>query len=433
MIKPQNHPIKFLLYFEWVMFGLVLLAELPRFSNVESPRLLPVLVSIGLFALLGLRLPESSRKLKLGYLIASFGTLFCCIWFGKVRLIALIYVVLIIRLCFVLRSRARIFTTILILAFALVQQLDRVQLIRSDGQSTGQAPPRRPNIRRPPPVMPPSFLPPPRFNNPTERAWSAAISAIILLGIICVFVQLMIDAVLSERRSRQALEAANDQLRRYASRVEDLATVQERNRIAREIHDSLGHSLTAFNLHVEAALRLLKSDPEEAKDLLIDAKKLGSQALREVRESVATLRSSPLQGKTFEAAIGQLCEDFTRLTGIVPTQDFAVTAPIGAEVEMAFYRIIQEALTNITKHAQATNVSLRFSQTATHINLLIQDDGQGFVMAQTTTGFGLQGMRERVEALGGSCEVSSAIGAGCRISIQVPVAPLPDDVSGRSA
>jgi signal transduction histidine kinase len=417
MIKPQNHPIKFLLYFEWVMFGFVLLAELPRFSNVESPRLLPVLVSIGLFGLLGLRLPESSRKLKVGYLIASFGTLFCGIWFGKIRLIALLYVVLIIRLCFVLRSRARIFTTILVLAFALVQQLDRVQVMRSDGQSSS----RRLTTRVPPPFLPPNFLPSNRRSNPTERAWSTAISAMILLGIICVFVQLMIDAVLSERRSRQALEAANDQLRRYASRVEDLATVQERNRIAREIHDSLGHSLTAFNLHVEAALRLLKSDPEEAKDLLIDAKQLGSQALREVRESVATLRSSPLQGKTLEAAIGQLCEDFTRSTGIVPTQDFAMTGPIGAEVEMAFYRITQEALTNITKHAQANTVTLHFSQTATQVNLVIQDDGQGFVMAQTTTGFGLQGMRERVEALGGTCAVTSAIGAGCRIGISLAI------------
>jgi signal transduction histidine kinase len=422
MIKPQNHPIKFLLYFEWVMFGLVLLAELPRFSNVESPRLAPVLVSIVLFGLLGLRLPESPRSLKFGYLIASFGTLFCSIWFGKIRLIVLLYVVLIIRLCFVLRSRARIFTTILILAFALVQQLDRIQVMQSPRESSRPMPPRRMTTRLPPPFLPPNFLPSThRFSNPTERAWSAAISAMILLGIICVFVQLMIDAVLLERRSRQALEAANDQLRRYASRVEDLATVQERNRIAREIHDSLGHSLTAFNLHVEAALRLLKSDPEEAKDLLIDAKQLGSQALREVRESVATLRSSPLQGKTLEAAIGQLCEDFTRSTGIVPTQDFAMTGPIGTEIEIALYRITQEALTNIIKHAQATTVTLRFSQTVTHVNLLIQDDGQGFVMAQTTTGFGLQGMRERVEALGGSCEVSSAIGAGCRIGISLAI------------
>jgi signal transduction histidine kinase len=409
MITPGNHPIKFLLYFEWVLLAIVFLAELPNFPRGESRILLLNLGGIVLFALLGLRLPKTNLNLKILHLGTAFATLVVGAMVAKIRFITLLYVIFFMRISLMLRSTARIFATIMIFVLALFYQFDRIR----------NAPQMMPRWMRPG-LMPP----PPRMRNfadtMDERAWVMAISSLILLALIAVFIQLMIDAVLSAQQAKTQLESANAQLRRYALRVEDTATLQERNRIAREIHDSLGHSLTAFNLHLEAAMRLLKSDPAEAQELLVEAKGLGSQALQEVRESVATLRSHPLQGKSLEKAIAQLCEDFTRSTGLVPMATFNLSQPLNTESQTAIYRITQEALTNIAKYAQATAVQLNLRVDSTGIELMIQDDGRGFVLAQNTTGFGLQGMRERVAALNGELEIVTAVGQGCQILVTLP-------------
>jgi signal transduction histidine kinase len=403
MITPRNHPIKFLLYFEWILIVIVALAELPRFPR-EEPRLLGVnLICLLLFGVLGFYLPKSSPGLKTGYLAASFGVFLVGTFLGKIRLIQLLCVILVIRISLILQSQARLFTTSLIFILMLFYQVDRFQTERSPFRYV------QPLIR------------PPRgrafVDAPGERIWFTAISSLILLGLVAVFVQLMIDAVLSERHAKEQLESANSQLRRYALRVEDTATLQERNRIAREIHDSLGHSLTAFNLHLEAAMRLLKSDPTEAQELLSEAKQLGSKALQEVRQSVSTLRSHPLQGKPLASAIQELLEDLTRSTGIIPIATFQLDHIPNQDYQTALYRITQEALTNIAKYAQATEVELSLIINAQQICLTIRDNGQGFVLAQTTSGFGLQGIRERTEALAGTCEITASPGQGCKITV----------------
>jgi signal transduction histidine kinase len=402
MITPKNHPIKFLLQFEWVMLLVAFLIELPQspIGPQGSPWLAFVL--IGGFALLGLALPKDDPKLKYLHLAASFALLLVAAFEAKLRLIVLLYVVLVMRACLIFPAGARVFITISIFCFSLFHQIDRIQTFEAN-RPLRPAPREFGALRRLP-------------SGPSreERLIVAAISNTMLLGLVLGFIQLMIDAVLSERQSREQLEAANRQLRRYALRIEDVATLQERNRIAREIHDSLGHSLTAFNLHVEAALRLFNSDPDEAKELLVEAKQLGSNALQSVRESVSTLRSNPLQGKSLKAAIGQLTEDFARSTGITPDVSIQTSA-IPEDQAVAFYRISQEALTNISKYAQATTVSIQISPT----QLQITDDGRGFDPMQTTSGFGLQGMQERTSAIGGRFELVSAIGQGCTIQVKL--------------
>ncbi len=399
MITPPNHPIKFLLQFEWVILLVAWLIELPQLpiGPQGSPWL--ALLLIGSFALLGLVLPKGDPKLKYLHLAASFALLLVAAFEAKLRLIVLLYVVLVMRACLIFPAGMRVVITISIFCFSLFHQIDRIQNFEANRPLRALA--RESVVLR-------------RGQFREERLILAAISNTMLLGLVLGFIQLMIDAVLSERQSRQQLEAANQQLRRYALRIEDVATLQERNRIAREIHDSLGHSLTAFNLHVAAALRLFNSDPEEAKDLLIEAKQLGDHALQSVRESVSTMRSHPLQDKSLEAAIAQLTEDFARSTGITPTVQMQTSA-IPEDQAVAFYRIIQEALTNISKYAKATAVSIQVSQN----QLVITDDGRGFNPVQTTSGFGLQGMQERTSAIGGEFELVSAIGRGCTIRVTV--------------
>ena len=209
-------------------------------------------------------------------------------------------------------------------------------------------------------------------------------------------------------------------MRQYAAKIEDIATLQERNRIAREIHDSLGHSLTIFNLHLEAALKILPSDPQEATELLKEAKQVGKTALKDVRQSVATLRSNPLEGKSFQEAIAALIEDLNRSTGISPQYDINIFHTVSDDVKITIYRILQEAITNICKYSQATEVIIKI-ETNTDLKLIVRDNGVGFILDENTTGFGLQGMQERTKALGGNCQIITAPDRGCKISVSLPL------------
>lgn len=183
------------------------------------------------------------------------------------RMLPLMLIILVIRNCFIFERQSRLIITGFAFVLFLMREVDRFQS-RS--------------LRPRPPFRPPHFAVP-------ERWLFILLSSIVVFGLVLVFLQLLVNALLAERRSREELAQANAQLRRYAVRIEDIATLQERNRIAREIHDSLGHSLITFNLHLEAALRLLESNPAEAKDFLIEVKQVAATALQDVRQSVATV------------------------------------------------------------------------------------------------------------------------------------------------
>ena len=317
---------------------------------------------------------------------------------GGVRLFPFLFIVLVVRSCFIFKPRVCLVVTGVALVLCVLVQSYRFQFLALS------------------PVLANSHW--------LRQLW---LSRIFLIGLTLVFLQLLMYAVLSERQSREQLMVAHAKLRQYALEIENLATVQERNRIAREIHDSLGHSLTVFNLHLEAALRLLQSDPDEARELLVEAKQLGSTALRDVRQSVAALRSDPLQGRSLKLAIAALIDDFQRSTNISPSFHYRIDFPIPARVEAAVYRIVQEALTNICKYAAATQVNLSIQVGKTPqgemLQVTIQDNGKGFNPAQTTTGFGLQGMQERILALGGHFMLTAAPFAGCRVEASFPLTP----------
>lgn len=187
-----------------------------------------------------------------------------------------------------------------------------------------------------------------------ERLRFILLGYALLFGLSLAFVLLLMNALLGERQSREKLAIANTQLRHYALQIENVATLQERNRIAREIHDSLGHSLTALNLQLETALKLWQTNPTQAQTFLAEAKRLGSTALQDVRHSVGSLRATPLQGRSLADAIASLAEDFYQTTNTRPAYHIQLDDAVPVEVSTAIYRIIQEALTNTCKHAAAT-------------------------------------------------------------------------------
>ncbi len=220
----------------------------------------------------------------------------------------------------------------------------------------------------------------------------------------------------AEAELRRALE----QERQLNQRIEELATLEERNRIAREIHDSLGHLLVGLNIQMETALALWEEQPDRAFAFLTRAKQLGSDALEATRQSVADLRYDPMAGRSLEAAIADLAARFFETTAVQPTCLIQLDPPPSSRVSSVLYRIVQEGLTNICKHAQATAVSIQLQSGPDGLFLVLQDNGQGFDPQANRSGFGLQGMQERITALGGDLTICSDPGSGCCIRVTLP-------------
>jgi signal transduction histidine kinase len=244
-----------------------------------------------------------------------------------------------------------------------------------------------------------------------------------------IFFSIWISQIrLDEHRAREKaetlakqLESANRQLAEYASQVEELAATQERNRLAREIHDNLGHYLTIVNVQIEAAKVTCESDPARALDALNKAQELAKKGLTSVRESVAALRVSPVENRPLESAIAELIEE-SRTSGIAT--EFKIvdeSRPVESKSALALYRVVQEGLTNVRKHASASRVDvlLDFSQPDS-IRLSVLDNGVG--AADTSSGFGLIGLRERVHLLGGEFNVKTEPGKGFQLEVSIPVA-----------
>ncbi|MGB3642468.1 MAG: ATP-binding protein [Rivularia sp. (in: cyanobacteria)] len=151
---------------------------------------------------------------------------------------------------------------------------------------------------------------------------------------------------------------------------------------------------------------------------------MGANALKEVRFSVSALRSDPLKGKSLELAIQDLFNEFKLQLKIKPEFDLQVSQILSPEINLTTYRIIQEALTNISKHSNADLVIIEIKTIDNSLYLNIQDNGVGFNPKQNTTGFGLQSMRDRANALGGKFYLNSKPGEGCSIMMCLPLSGL---------
>ncbi len=215
------------------------------------------------------------------------------------------------------------------------------------------------------------------------------------------------------------LEQANRKLREYAVKAEDLAVSKERTRMAREIHDGLGHHLTAINMQIKAALAVLDDNRESARGLLEKSQGLAQDALVEVRRSVAALRDDPAMDKPLSESLRDLLDD-VRGSGIV-----AELTVVGKAVALpdwlnfALYRIAQEGLTNMRKHALASRVDLTLDYSEPGwVRLALGDNGVG--SANTEGGFGLLGIRERVQLLNGRLDIQTDVGKGFCIDVAIP-------------
>jgi two-component system, NarL family, sensor kinase len=202
--------------------------------------------------------------------------------------------------------------------------------------------------------------------------------------------------------------------------------MEERNRLAREIHDTIAQGLTGIVLQLEAADHLMEGNPARARMRLQKATAPARSSLQEARRSVWNLRPTPLEQRTLVEAVRQELNSLSEETGIQGILD-TEQAPdaLAAEMENGLFRIAQEALNNVRKHSGASQVHVRLAQVESSVELDVRDDGVGFdSQARHTSGqqggFGLLGLRERARILGGSLRIESSPGEGTLVSVHVP-------------
>jgi signal transduction histidine kinase len=391
LFHPYPQPMPLLEVLERTLLAIVAVMAIIVQAKYPAPWLLPLnLLLITIFVGFSWITPRKFSS-KILYTIAEFGIILLLTLIGKLPLFALLLLVLVIRNCLILDGIWRSIVTGLTFLFYTGFYTHR--LINNDIFV---------------PIREEQIIP----------FWLGSISS---FGLTILFLQLLVNTITIERKSRAELASANERLQQYAAKIEELATLQERNRIAREIHDSLGHTLTVFNFHLTAALRLFHSNPSKAEELLREAKDLGNSALQEVSQSVSSLRTDPLHGQPLTAAIGDLIDKFWQNTGIMPHCEIDPQLDLAERYKTAIYRIVQESLTNMSKYAAMTQATIQISQADQLINLLISDNGRGFDLHKNTTGFGLQGMQERVMLLSGKIEITTAPDQGCQIAVMLPL------------
>ncbi|MEM8723084.1 MAG: sensor histidine kinase [Cyanobacteria bacterium P01_G01_bin.39] len=407
----KTYPSGLLLWLEWILLGSALLADLPssyawiKYDNPDTSSvwlgfILSLLCMLAL-GMMGLRFPQKKRSKWLYFWVQIALIWLPTIHNHKIDLSFFLCLIVAMRNGLIFESReCKLANVILFLSF-----IPSMLFYTDYGEFKA-------SIARYQAITSLEFQ---------QNIGTGIVSILVKLASCILFCWVLVNILLKEHQSQQQLEIAREQLRQYALQAEDRATVQERNRIAREIHDSLGHALTAQSIQLHNAIAFWQSDPTKAYQFLLESQSLVKTALKDIRHSVSTLRRDPLQGKKLEAAIFLLCQNFSSRTNVMPNFSFVLDRPLTEEIKLTVYRIVQEALTNISKHSQPTVVNLKVRTFAEFLHLFIEDNGRGFNPEQNTAGFGLQGMRERVIALDGDLKIDSSLGCGCTITISIPL------------
>jgi signal transduction histidine kinase len=256
-----------------------------------------------------------------------------------------------------------------------------------------------------------------------------SLALILLFGaayqLIASYASVTEQAEWAEAQSRELvveLQEANQQLIENTATIEALAVVQERNRLARELHDSVSQSLYGLALSAEAARRNLASGHiADSADELESMSATAREALAEMRLLIYELRPSEIENNGLQRALETRLETVERRAGLHIHLDYEVEGDLPLRTEMELERVASEALTNAVRHAHATSIEVAVRTDRKHVVLEVRDDGIGFDPAARAGGFGLRGMKERAERLGGTLAIDSQAGAGTRVRLEAPV------------
>jgi signal transduction histidine kinase len=253
----------------------------------------------------------------------------------------------------------------------------------------------------------------------------AVVSPVIGISFIRTVLFLLVGNMIAnlmqvQREQRQRLTEANDRLAQYAAALEQLTTSRERNRMARELHDVLAHTMSGVAVELEGVRATLRIDPDQAEGLLGQALQAVRDGLTETRRALQALRASPLEDLGLGLAVRSLAESIAGRAGLqteLQIENDLRDYPM--EVQQCFYRVAQEALINAADHAMAHRVQVCMAREGSVLKLSIRDDGTGFDnnSVDLTQKFGLLGMRERVEMICGNLSIVSQVGSGTQITL----------------
>jgi signal transduction histidine kinase len=261
-----------------------------------------------------------------------------------------------------------------------------------------------------------------RYTNPNYFDLQPTIYRLLFIRFFSfMLVGYIISRIMQQlRRQRQALQEANLKLERYVATIEQLTVSRERNRMARELHDTLAHTLSGVAVQLEAVDSLWNSDRERAHQILSRSLGVTREGLTETRKAIQSLRATPLEGLGLAHAMREYAESAARRAGFQLLLDLPEPIDgLAPEVEQCFYRIGQEALENAARHANAKSVQVKLAKSDLGLCMDISDDGIGFdaQAADSELHFGLRGMHERAQVIHAELEISSRPGEGTRLTL----------------
>jgi signal transduction histidine kinase len=252
---------------------------------------------------------------------------------------------------------------------------------------------------------------------------SRLIGATILVGIVVAIASAVRISALEAHSAKQqaAVAAAGEELRNLSRQLVETQE-EERRALSRELHDQIGQLLTAIRIGAGNLEEDLPEDSDRARLQLDQIKRLSEQTLRTVRDLAMGLRPAMLDDLGLGAALEWQARQHSRLCGVPVSVDLDGADNLSDSQRTCVYRVVQEALTNIAKHAQARNIEVSVKSVDGGISILVSDDGAGFdAEAGSGKGLGLLGIKERVRQLGGEASVESERGAGTRLKAWLPL------------
>ncbi|NBD23734.1 sensor histidine kinase [Paenibacillus sp. T1] len=244
-------------------------------------------------------------------------------------------------------------------------------------------------------------------------------SFIVFAGIVSVLVNFYRDARKNALRLYAQLMQSHARLQEYALQTEEWGAARERVRIARDIHDTVGHKLTALLVQMQAARKLSKLDPERSERTYLECEDLIRASLQEIRLSVRAIRDEPVRSTALGDRLEQLAQDFTKLAEVQTTLEVAgIPVALPGELQMTAYRIAQESLTNAQKHGHARKAAILLAYSERGFSLSIRNDGD--VPASFEPGFGIMNLQERVREWNGEAHIGADRRTGFAVEVHFP-------------
>ena len=244
-------------------------------------------------------------------------------------------------------------------------------------------------------------------------------SFIVFAGIVSVLVNFYRDARKNALRLYAQLMQSHAKLQEYALQTEEWGAARERVRIARDIHDTVGHKLTALLVQMQAARKLSKPDPQRSERTYLECEDLIRSSLQELRLSVRAIRDEPIRSTALGERLEQLAREFSKLAEVQTTLEVAGTpVALPGELQMTAYRIAQESLTNAQKHGHARKADILLAYSERGFSLSIRNDGD--VPASYKPGFGIINLQERVREWNGEAHIGADRRTGFAVEVHFP-------------